>query len=105
MDFFEIISENFMVAGGKPRYHLDRILESYRVIQHGVSLGIGAPGEPDREYLAALKQLVRRVRPAWLSDPLCWSGAGGAHLHDLERRRQGQTSRSSNTPSGSPEAP
>jgi uncharacterized protein (UPF0276 family) len=83
VDFFEIISENFMVEGGKPRYHLDRVLETYRVIQHGVSLGIGGPEAPDRAYLEKLRQLVRLVRPAWLSDHLCWCGAGGAHLHDL----------------------
>lgn len=83
VDFFEIISENFMVAGGKPLYHLDRVLESYPVIQHGVSLSIGGPDPIDREYLARLKALVRRVKPAWLSDHFCWSGAGGAHLHDL----------------------
>jgi uncharacterized protein (UPF0276 family) len=83
VDFFEIISENFMVEGGKPRYHLDRVLETYRVIQHGVSLGIGGPEPPDRGYLRKLRQLVRHVRPAWLSDHFCWCGAGGAHLHDL----------------------
>jgi uncharacterized protein (UPF0276 family) len=83
VDFFEIISENFMVGGGKPLYHLDRVLESYRVIQHGVSLGIGGPEPPDRSYLARLRDLVRRVKPAWLSDHFCWCGAGGAHMHDL----------------------
>jgi uncharacterized protein len=83
VDFFEIISENFMVQGGKPRYHLDRVLETYRVIQHGVSLGIGGPEPPDRAYLEKLRELVRRVRPAWVSDHFCWCGAGGAHLHDL----------------------
>jgi uncharacterized protein (UPF0276 family) len=83
VDFFEIISENFMVPGGKPRYHLDRILERYHVVPHGVSLGIGGPAPPDREYLTKLKELVRRVNPPWVSDHLCWSGAGGAHLHDL----------------------
>jgi len=83
MDFFEIISENFMVDGGKPLYHLERIMETYPVIQHGVSLGIGGPDALDRAYLAKLKQLVRKVEPAWLSDHFCWSGAGGAHLHDL----------------------
>jgi len=83
VDFFEIISENFMVRGGKPRYHLDQVLETYRVIQHGVSLGIGGPEPPDRAYLAKLRELVRHVRPAWVSDHFCWCGAGGAHLHDL----------------------
>lgn len=83
VDFFEIISENFMVAGGKPRYHLEGVLESYRVVQHGVSLDIGGPDPIDRGYLARLKELVRRVQPSWLSDHFCWCGAGGAHLHDL----------------------
>ena len=83
VDFFEIISENFMVEGGKPLYHLKQLLETYRVIQHGVSLGIGNPEPPDRDYLKRLKQLVRLVEPAWLSDHFCWCGAGGAHLHDL----------------------
>jgi uncharacterized protein (UPF0276 family) len=83
MDFFEIISENFMVDGGKPLYHLERVMESYAVIQHGVSLGIGGPDGLDRDYIAKLKQLVRRVKPAWLSDHFCGCGAGGAHLHDL----------------------
>lgn len=83
VDFFEIISENFMVAGGKPRYHLDRVLESYPVVQHGVSLGIGGPEPPSRDYLAELKALVRHTKPAWVSDHFCWCGSGGAHLHDL----------------------
>jgi len=83
VDFFEIISENFMVGGGKPLYHLEQVLESYPVIQHGVSLNIGGPEAIDRDYLTRLKALVRRVKPAWLSDHFCWSGAGGAHLHDL----------------------
>lgn len=83
VDFFEVISENFMGAGGKPRYHLEQVLESYRVIQHGVSLSIGGPDEPDRAYLNRLRDLVRKVKPAWVSDHLCWCGAGGAHLHDL----------------------
>ena len=83
VDFFEIISENFMVGGGKPLYHLDRVLDRYPVVQHGVSLGIAGPEEPDREYLQKLKQLVRRTKTPWVSDHFCWSGAGGAHLHDL----------------------
>jgi hypothetical protein len=83
MDFFEIISENFMVEGGKPIHHLERVLERYPLIQHGVSLGIGGPDGLDRRYLRRLRELVRRVRPAWLSDHFCWCGAGGAHLHDL----------------------
>jgi uncharacterized protein (UPF0276 family) len=83
MDFFEIISENFMVEGGKPIYHLERIMENYRLIQHGVSLSIGGPEAPDRDYLRRLKQLVRKVNPPWLSDHFCWCGVPGANLHDL----------------------
>ena len=83
LDFFEIISENFMVEGGKPRYHLARVLESYRVVQHGVSLGIAGPEPLDLAYLKRLKRLISEVKPPWISDHFCWSGAGGAHLHDL----------------------
>jgi len=83
VDFFEVISENFMVDGGKPLYHLERVLEHYRVVQHGVSLGIAGPDEPDRAYLERLKRLVRRTKTPWVSDHFCWSGAGSAHLHDL----------------------
>lgn len=83
IDFFEIISENFMVDGGKPLYHLDRVREHYPVIQHGVSLGIGSPQEPSQDYLSRLRALVRRVRPAWLSDHFCWTGIAGKNRHDL----------------------
>jgi uncharacterized protein (UPF0276 family) len=83
MDFFEVISENFMVAGGKPLFHLDQVLGHHPVIQHGVSLDIAGPEPLDRDYLTRLKALVRRVKPAWLSDHLCWCGTGHAHLHDL----------------------
>jgi uncharacterized protein (UPF0276 family) len=83
IDCFEIISENFMVAGGKPLHHLDQVLSSYPVIQHGVSLGIGSPQPPAPDYLARLKKLVQRVRPAWLSDHFCWTGGPGENVHDL----------------------
>jgi len=83
IDFFEVISENFMVQGGKPRYHLDAVREAYPLIQHGVSLGIGSPEPPSKEYLTRLKQLVKHVKPAWLSDHFCWGVADGANLHDL----------------------
>jgi len=83
VDFFEIISENFMVEGGKPRDHLARVLESYRVVPHGVSLGIAGPEPLDWEYLKRLKRLLSQVKPPWVSDHFCWCGAGGAHLHDL----------------------
>lgn len=83
VDFFEIISENFMVAGGRPRYHLSRVLESYRVVNHGVSLNIAGPAELDRAYLARLKRLADETNTPWVSDHLCWCGGAGAHLHDL----------------------
>src|SRR5262249_3996708 len=83
VDFFEIISENFMVEGGKPLYHLARVLETYRLVQHGVSMSIGGPTPPDREYLRLLKTLVRQTKTPWLSDHFCWCGVPGANLHDL----------------------
>lgn len=83
MDWFEIISENFMVAGGLPRRNLDRALSRYRLVQHGVSLSIGTVDPLDRDYLAKLKALTRHTKTPWVSDHLCWTGAHGANLHDL----------------------
>lgn len=83
VDFFEVISENFMVRGGKPRYHLARVCETHRVVQHGVSMNIGGPNPPDDDYLGQLAELVRETRTPWVSDHFCWTGALGANLHDL----------------------
>lgn len=81
--WFEIISENFMVDGGRPRAVLDAILEQYRVVQHGVSLYFGNASAPDRAHLRRLKNLVRRTRTPWLSDHLCWGSVDGTCTHDL----------------------
>ena len=83
VDWFEIISENFMVDGGRPLAILDQILEQYRVVQHGVSLYLGSAGPLDREHLARLKALARRTGTPWLSDHLCWGSVDGTYTHDL----------------------
>ena len=83
LDWLEIISENYLVAGGKPLYFLDRIRERYPLVMHGVSLSIGSTAPLDLGYLAALRDLARRVRPGWISDHLCWTGVDGVNLHDL----------------------
>lgn len=83
VDFFEIISENFMAAGGLPLYNLDRILEAYPVVLHGVCLSLGSPGDLDFAYLEKLKALARRTKAPWFSDHLCWTRLGAHHFHDL----------------------
>ena len=83
VDFFEIISENFMMAGGLPLYNLERILELYPVVLHGVCLSLGAPGPLDMDYLASLKKLARKTKTPWFSDHLCWAKFGAHHFHDL----------------------
>ena len=83
IDWFEIISENYLVDGGKPLHYLDRIRERYPMVMHGVSLSIGSTDPLDLDYLAGLKRLAARVEPAWISDHLCWTGIGGRNLHDL----------------------
>jgi len=83
VDWFEIISENFMCDGGRPMALLDQILERYRVVQHGVSMYFGSATEPDPEHLKRLKSLVRRTNTPWLSDHLCWGSVDGAYTHDL----------------------
>ena len=82
-DWFEIISENFMVAGGKPRHYLEAIRERYPLAMHGVSLSIGSTDPLDRDYLRALKRLMQEIEPAWVSDHLCWTGVDGINSHDL----------------------
>lgn len=83
MDWFEILSENYMVEGGKPLYYLDAIREHYPMVMHGVSLSIGGTDPLDKNYLRDLKQLADRVDPVWISDHICWTGQGGNNLHDL----------------------
>lgn len=83
MNWFEIVSENFMVAGGRPLEVLERVRESYPVVMHGVSMSLGSTDALNREYLKELAQLMRRFEPAWISDHLCWTGVGGRNLHDL----------------------
>lgn len=83
VDWFEIISENYMVDGGKPLHYLDRIREHYPMVMHGVSMSIGSTEPLDRDYLARLKTLVERIEPEWFSDHLCWTGVHGVNLHDL----------------------
>jgi len=83
VDWFEIISENYMVEGGKPLDYLSRIREHYPMVMHGVSMSIGSTEPLNFDYLKQLKALIQQVEPAWFSDHLCWSGIDGERLHDL----------------------
>jgi len=83
IDWFEIISENFMMEGGGSLENLYRILEHYPVVQHGVSLAIGSPDPLDFTYLKKLKALTKITSTPWVSDHLCWGRLEGAHYHDL----------------------
>jgi uncharacterized protein (UPF0276 family) len=83
VDWFEVISENYMVEGGQPLRMLDRIRERYPVVMHGVSLSIASTSDLDMDYLKRLKALAARVEPKWISDHLCWTGVHGVNLHDL----------------------
>lgn len=83
IDWFEIISENYMVAGGRQLYHLDQFVERYPMVMHGVSMSIGSSDPLNMEYLEGLKKLAKRVNPKWISDHLCWTSHGGHNTHDL----------------------
>jgi len=83
IDWFEVVSENFMVAGGKPRYYLDAIREQYPIVMHGVSMSIGSSDPLNWDYLKQLKTLINQVQPAWISDHLCWTGVNNTNAHDL----------------------
>jgi uncharacterized protein (UPF0276 family) len=83
VDWFEIISENYMLDGGRPLAVLDAILEQYRVVQHGVSMYFGSVDPLNREHLKRLKDLTRRTKTPWLTDHLCWGSVDGRYTHDL----------------------
>jgi uncharacterized protein (UPF0276 family) len=83
VDWFEVLSENYLVPGGRPLHYLMRFRERYPLAMHGVSLSIGSTAPLDHEYLRQLKALAGRVQPAWISDHLCWTGVAGRNTHDL----------------------
>jgi uncharacterized protein len=83
VDWFEVISENYMVAGGRPLAALERARGLAPVVLHGVSLSLGSTDPLDEPYLTALRALITRCEPAWISDHLCWSSVGGHYAHDL----------------------
>lgn len=83
VDWFEALTENYLVPGGKPLHFLERVREHYPLVLHGVSLSIGSTQPLDRDYLHALRALCNRIEPEWISDHLCWTGTAGLNLHDL----------------------
>ncbi|HET6473941.1 MAG TPA: DUF692 domain-containing protein [Pseudomonadales bacterium] len=83
VDWFEILTENYLVPGGKPLHYLERIRARYPIVMHGVSMSIGGADPLDWSYLEHVKALAARVEPEWISDHLCWTGFGGHNFHDL----------------------
>ncbi len=83
VDWFEILSENFLDTGGRPAYVLDQVAERYPIVMHGVSLNVGSTDPINFDYLKKLKALARRTNARWISDHLCWTGVSGLNTHDL----------------------
>jgi uncharacterized protein len=83
VDWFEALTENYLVPGGKPLHNLMRIRESYPLVMHGVSMSIGSTAPLNRDYLAQVKALAALIEPKWISDHLCWTGVAGKNMHDL----------------------
>ena len=83
IDWLEVITENYLVPGGKPLHFLERFRERFPLVMHGVSLSIGSSDPLDAAYLAQVRALAQRIEPAWISDHLCWTGVEGRNLHDL----------------------
>ena len=83
VEWFEILSENFMDTGGRPLYVLDQVAERYPIAMHGVSMNIGSGDPLDWDYLRKLKELAARAKAQWISDHLCWTGVAGQNVHDL----------------------
>ncbi|MCZ6772913.1 MAG: DUF692 domain-containing protein [Proteobacteria bacterium] len=83
VDWFEIVSENFMDTEGRPLYVLEQLAERYPIVMHGVSMSIGSTDPIDFDYLRKLKSLAERVDAVWLGDHVCWTGVAGLNGHDL----------------------
>jgi len=83
VDWFELITENYLAPGGRPRAILHKIRAHYPVVLHGLSFNIGSNEAPDLHYLAQLKALINDIQPAWISDHICWTGLHGKTSHDL----------------------
>src|SRR6202790_1473706 len=83
VDWLEVITENYLVPGGKALDYLERIRERFPLVMHGVSLSIGSTDPVDVDYLAGVRALAARIEPHWISDHLCWTGIDGRNLHDL----------------------
>lgn len=83
IDWFEVLSENYMDTGGRPLHILDQVAERYPVVLHGVSLNVGSTDPIDFDFLRKLKALAKRVNARWVSDHLCWTGVTGKNTHDL----------------------
>ena len=83
VDWFEVITENFLAPGGRPRAILRQVREYYPVVLHGLSFNIGSNEAPDYDYLDKLRDLAQDIEPAWISDHICWTGLHGHTSHDL----------------------
>ncbi|CEG58314.1 MNIO family bufferin maturase [Legionella fallonii] len=83
VDWFEILTENYLFDGGRPLYYLDKVRENYPLVMHGVSLSIGSSEPINYDYLKKVRQLAERIQPKWISDHLCWTGVNQRNIHDL----------------------
>lgn len=83
VDWFEILTENYLVDGGKPLFFLDQICEKYPVVMHGVSMSLGSADPLDMDYLQQVKDLAERTNARWISDHMCFTGVDGINAHDL----------------------
>src|SRR5262249_17432273 len=83
IDWFEVLTENYLVPGGKPLYYLDKVKEQYPMVMHGVSMSLGSTDQLDMEYMKQVKELAKRVNAHWISDHLCWTGVQQKNMHDL----------------------
>lgn len=83
IDWFEILTENYLVPGGKPLYYMDKVKEHYPLVMHGVSMSLGSTQPLDWDYLKQVKALAKRSQAKWISDHVCWTGIHGKNMHDL----------------------
>jgi len=83
VSWLEVLTENYLVPGGKPLHYLARLRELYPMVMHGVSLSIASQDALNTDYLREVRTLADQLEARWISDHLCWTGVDGTNLHDL----------------------
>lgn len=81
--WFELLSDNYMAAGGLPIQRAEKVRQDYPITLHGVGMSLGSADPLNTDYLKRLKVLADRLEPHYVSDHIAWVSVDGKYTHDL----------------------